>query len=241
MIPIRIVETEREDFDEPVVELWMENEFVGMVFWDGSSTIVQIYPAADGDVHDLEMRDLFRALEMAERIVDPLAFDQVEGLVQVGDARAQAKREEEESDWSEEDPATVELLSEFDPLAAFRSEDGEGFFPRDVALRFVHRCGELRLAVVEMEGFDLVGGRAEGPPGSRTRRRTAAGHVARRVPVRTPTRRHSTTSTDGHGASRWWLRSSSSSKTARPSSPKSAYPGFATSYLASPARGMAWG
>ena len=69
MIPIRIVETEREDFDEPVVELWMANEFVGMVFWDGTSTIVQIYPAADGDVHDLEMRDLFRALEMAERIV----------------------------------------------------------------------------------------------------------------------------------------------------------------------------
>ena len=111
MNPIRIVETEREDFDEPVVELWSENEFVGMVFWDGSSTIVQIYPAADGDVHDLEMRDLFRALEMAERIVDPLAFDQVEGLVQVGEARAQAKREEESSDWSEEDPATVELLS----------------------------------------------------------------------------------------------------------------------------------
>ena len=83
MIPIRIVETEREGFDEPVVELWMENEFVGMVFWDGSSTIVQIYPAADDDIHDLEMRDLFRALEMAERIVDPLAFDQVEGLIQV--------------------------------------------------------------------------------------------------------------------------------------------------------------
>ncbi len=140
MIPIRIVETEREDFDEPVVELWMDKEFVGMVFWDGSSTIVQIYPAGDEDVHDLEMRDLFRALEMAERIVDPLAFDQVEGLVQLGGGRAQAKREEPEDDWSEEDPSTVELLSEFDPLAAFRSEDGEGFFPKDVAERFVRRC-----------------------------------------------------------------------------------------------------
>ncbi len=165
MIPIRIVETEREDFDEPVVELWMDNEFVGMVFWDGSSTIVQIYPAGDEDVHDLEMRDLFRALEMAERIVDPLAFDQVEGLVQLGGGRAQTKREEPEDDWSEEDPSTVELLSEFDPLAAFRSEDGEGFFPKDVAERFVRRCEELRLAVVEMEGFDLITGELKARPG----------------------------------------------------------------------------
>jgi hypothetical protein len=165
MIPIRIVETEREDFDEPVVELWMENEFVGMVFWDGAATVVQIYPAADDDVHDLEVRELFRVLEMAERIVDPMAFDQVEGLVQVGGVRAQAKREETADDWSEEDPATVELLLEFDPLAAFRSEDGEGFFPRDVALRFVRRCQDLRLAVVEMEGFDLVAGELKARPG----------------------------------------------------------------------------
>ena len=165
MIPLRIIETDREDFDEPVVEIWMENEFVGMVFWDGSSTVVQIYPAGEDDVHDLEVRDLFRVLEMAERIVDPLAFDQVDGLVQVGGARAQAKREDEADDWSEEDPATVDLLSEFDPLAAFRSEDGEGFFPRDVALNFVRRCQELRLAVVEMEAFDLVGGDLKARPG----------------------------------------------------------------------------
>jgi hypothetical protein len=164
MIPLRIVETDREDFDEPVVEIWMENEFVGMVFWDGTATVVQIYPAGDDDVHDLEVRDLFRVLEMAERIVDPLAFDQVEGLIQVGGARAQTKREEAD-DWSGEDPATVELLSEFDPLAAFRSEDGEGFFPRDVALQFVRRCQDLRLAVVEMEAFDLVGGELKARPG----------------------------------------------------------------------------
>ncbi len=165
MLPLRIVETEREDFDEPVVEIWMENEFVGMVFWDGSATVVQIYPAGDDDVHDLDVRDLFRVLEMAEKIVDPLAFDEVEGLIQLGGGRAQTKREEPEDDWSDEDPATVELLSEFDPLAAFRSEDGEGFFPRDVAERFVRRCDELRLAVVEMEGFDLVDGELKARPG----------------------------------------------------------------------------
>ena len=165
MNTIRIVETEREDFDEPIVELWMENEFVGMVFWDGTATVVQIYPAAGDDVHDLEMRELFRVLEMAEKIVDPMAFDQVDGLIQLGGERVQAKREEGADDWSEEDPATVELLSEFDPLSAFRSEDGEGFFPRDAAMRFVRRCQDLRLAVVEMEGFDLVAGELKARPG----------------------------------------------------------------------------
>ena len=165
MIPIRIVETEREDFDEPVVELWMENEFIGMVFWDGASTIVQVYPAGDDDVHDLEVRDLFRALEMAERIVDPLAFDQVDGLIDLGSGRVEAKREESDDDWSDEDPSTVELLSEFDPLAAFRSDDGEGFFPRDAAEPFVRRCEELRLAVVEMEGFDFIAGELKARPG----------------------------------------------------------------------------
>lgn len=165
MIPLRIVETDREGFDEPVVEIWMENEFVGMVFWDGSATVVQIYPAGDDDVHDLEVRDLFRVLEMAERIVDPLAFDQVDGLVEVGGARVQTKREDEAEDWSDEDPATVDLLSEFDPLAAIRSDDGEGFFRRDDALSFVRRCQELRLAVVEMEAFDLVGEELKARPG----------------------------------------------------------------------------
>ena len=50
-------------------------------------------------------------------------------------------------------------------LAAFRSEDGEGFFPKEVAERFVRRCDELRLAVVEMEGFDLITGELKARPG----------------------------------------------------------------------------
>ena len=29
MIPLRINETDHEDFDEPIVELWRDNEFVG--------------------------------------------------------------------------------------------------------------------------------------------------------------------------------------------------------------------
>ena len=72
MLPLRIVETERPEFDEPVVELWRDDEFIGMVFWDGEESIVQIYTDQDGDVHDLETTDLLRVLDVAVRIVTPL-------------------------------------------------------------------------------------------------------------------------------------------------------------------------
>ena len=68
MIPLRIVETEREDFDGPIVELWRDDDFVGMVFWDGEAAVVQIYPDEDGDVHDLEIRELLQTLDTAERM-----------------------------------------------------------------------------------------------------------------------------------------------------------------------------
>ncbi len=155
MLPLRIIETERDGFDQTVVELWRENDFVGMVFWDGSSTVVQVYPAG-GDVHDLELNDLVRVLDTAQRIVDPLAFEQAEGIVQP---------RTDGDDWEQEDPAIAALVGEFDPLAAHRSEDGEGFFPIGVAAAFVPRCQELGLAVVEMEGFDLISGRLKARPG----------------------------------------------------------------------------
>ena len=154
MLPLRIVETEREGFDQTVVELWREDEFVGMVFWDGGATVVQIYPTGD-DVHDLEISDLLRVLDTAQRIVDPFAFEQVEDVVQLG-----AK-----DDDLAEDPATAALTAEFDPQALHRTEDGEGFFPVAVAAALIDRCQELGLAVVEMEGFDLVSGELKGRPG----------------------------------------------------------------------------
>jgi hypothetical protein len=155
MLPLRIVETERDGFDQTVVELWRDDEFIGMVFWDGSATVVQIYPAG-GDVHDLELDDLLRNLDMAHRIVDPFAFEEAEGLVA---PRASGDQ------WEDEDPATTTLVTEFDPQAVHRSEDGEGFFPVTVAATFIERCQGLGLAVVEMEGFDLVSGRLKGRPG----------------------------------------------------------------------------
>ena len=74
MLPIRIVETEREDFDGPIVELWRDNDFIGFVFWDGESTILQIYPDGQGDVHDIDVGELQMLLDTATRIVDPDAF-----------------------------------------------------------------------------------------------------------------------------------------------------------------------
>ena len=141
VIPIRLVETDREGFDRPVVELWRDDDFVGMVFWDGDSTVVQIYPMGDGDVHDLEVGDLQRALDTAERIVDFETFSD------------ESAESDESQAWQEEDPATLELVGEFDGQAIHRSDDGEGFFPKAVADQFIRRCEELGLAVVEMEGF----------------------------------------------------------------------------------------
>ena len=71
MIPMRIVETDRDGFDQPVVELWRDDEFVGMVFWDDDVPVVQIYADDDGDVKDLDLRELMIVLDTAEKIVSP--------------------------------------------------------------------------------------------------------------------------------------------------------------------------
>jgi len=157
MIPLRIVETDRDDFDGPVVELWRESEFIGMVFWDGEATVVQVYADGDGDVFDLDAGELQRVLDTATQIVDPHALDE-----DFGDLRAEAAADD---GWADEHPATVELVEEFDPQAAHRSDDGESFFPGEVAEAFVRRCEDLDLAVVEVEGFDFDGERLHPRPG----------------------------------------------------------------------------
>lgn len=149
MLPIRLIETEREDFEGPVVELWRDDDFVGFVFWDGDATILQIYPDGDGDVQDLDVSELQMLLDTATRIVDPDAFES-----EMDDLRKAAAVQS----WGDEHPATVELLAQFDELAIHRNDDGEGFFARDVATRFITTCDELDLAVTEMEGFELTAG-----------------------------------------------------------------------------------
>lgn len=154
MLPLRIVETERPEFDEPVVELWREEEFVGMVFWDGEESIVQIYPDNSGDVYDIEMSDLMRVLDLAIRIVTPP--DEEDGAD--GGAYLEAFNESmPEGEWDEEAPATRALTAEFDGRVVFRAEDGEGFYNKATALEIVERCEQLGLAAIELDGFDLEG------------------------------------------------------------------------------------
>jgi len=156
MLPLRIVETDRPEFDEPVVELWREDDFVGMVFWDGEDVLVQIYPDGDGDVYDLEVGDLFRVLDVAMRIVTPvdqLAEDE-------GDYR-DGYPDSPEGEWDEELEATRLLTSEFDDRVVFRADDGAGFFDGETALELVGRCEELGLAVIEMECYERRGSRLE--------------------------------------------------------------------------------
>ncbi|MEN8040701.1 MAG: hypothetical protein ABFR95_04270 [Actinomycetota bacterium] len=150
MLPIRMVETERDDFDGTIVELWREDDFVGMVFWDGEAPIVQIYPDSDGDAQDLDVREIQQLLDTALQIIDPFAFD---GLDELREAVAEASGDLD----GETHPATAALLAEFDEKAAYRTEDGEGFFRRGDADAFIAKCEELDLGVVEMEGFDLEG------------------------------------------------------------------------------------
>jgi hypothetical protein len=153
MIPMRLVETDRDDFDEPVVELWRDDEFVGMVFWDGDVAVVQIYADDDGDVKDLDVRELTRVLDLAESIVSPYAVGESDDDKGGG-----------EGGWEDEDPATITLVEEFDGRARHRTEDGEGFFAWDDADALVRRCDQLDLAVVELEAFDLVDGELEPLP-----------------------------------------------------------------------------
>ncbi len=152
MLPLRIVETDRPDFDEPIVELWREEEFVGMVFWDGEETIVQIHPDRDADVHDLELGDLVRVLELAARIVAP-----EDELDDDGDFLEGFNAGVPEGAWDEESPSTAALTDEFDDRVVLRTDDGEGFFAVDTALDLVGRCDQLGLAVISVDGFDIDG------------------------------------------------------------------------------------
>lgn len=155
MIPLRINERDHEDFDQPIVELWRDDDFVGYVFYDEDIPVVQIFPDKEGDPHDLDLQDLIRVLDTAERIVSPEAF--TEGELDDLRSRVAAAEGGEGDGWGDEDPKVISLFEEFDERAAFRNEEGEGFFGRVDAEAFLTRCNELDLAVIEMEGFDLEG------------------------------------------------------------------------------------
>jgi hypothetical protein len=153
MLPIQMVETERDDFDGTIVEMWRGDDFVGMVFWDGEAPIVQFYADGDGEAQDLDVREIQQLLDTALQIIDPTAFD--DDFSTIREAVAEAAETAEDS--SNLHPATAALLGEFDDRAVYRTDDGEGFFRRGDAESFIEKCEELDLGVVEMEGFDLDG------------------------------------------------------------------------------------
>ena len=158
MIPLRIAEQDHQDFDQPIVEIWRDDEFVGYVFYDEDVPVVQVFLDAEGDPYDLDLQDLIRILDTAERIVSPEAFSEDE----LQDLRNRVAAADDGDDngagWEGEDPKIVALFGEFDERAAHRNEDGEGFFHRPDAEAFITRCNELDVAIIEMEGFDLDGG-----------------------------------------------------------------------------------
>jgi hypothetical protein len=149
MIPIRLIETEREDFEGPIVELWRDDDFIGMVFYDGTTPIVQIYPDPNGDVYDLDIAELQLLLDTAVRIVDPEGVD---------DDLAELREAAQKQAWGGEHPSTAELLADYDDRVTHRTSDGEGFFDRGTAETFIAKCEELDLAVVEMDGFHYTDG-----------------------------------------------------------------------------------
>ena len=155
MIPLRIVEKDHEDFDEPVVELWRENEFVGYVFWDDDMAVVQFYSDKDGEPFDLDLTDTLRVLDIAAQIVIPDLVEGDQELATLSQRIAEATDTTDE--WDDEDHRIVELSQEFDSVAAYRDIDGEGFFYRADAKALIARCEGLGLAIVEMEGLDFDG------------------------------------------------------------------------------------
>ena len=155
MLPVRIIEKDHDDFDEPIVELWRENDFVGYVFWDEDVAVVQFYQDRDGDPFDLDLNEVQRVLDIAGQIVTPELFGEDPELATLSQRIADATGTAGE--WEDEDHRIVELSKEFDALAAHRDLDGEGFFSRSVAEALIARCEGLGVAIIEMEGQDFDG------------------------------------------------------------------------------------
>ncbi len=145
--PLSAVESTREGTDETIVEIWRGPHLVGQVYWDGIEPVVQIFDDRRTGYNLLPMSELANVMVVAEPIVTP----------------DDAVTEDDDEEY-EEHPATTELVAEFDSQAVHRSEGGEGYFTMTVARRFIDRCTDLELAVVNVEGFDLADGEVRARP-----------------------------------------------------------------------------
>ena len=141
-------DSERDDWDGPVVELVEDGSIVGQAFVDAGELLVEFYADADGGLPLLAVPDLQRVLDTVTVMLGP----DNEPLL------------DEASPTAGQDP--IELLAQgFDAEAAHRGPEDEGFFPLSVAARIVGACEQLDLAVTRVEAFDLVGGDVQAIPG----------------------------------------------------------------------------
>lgn len=119
-----------------VVDLIEEDRVVGLVYEDGGTLFAEFHPDEEGGPWVFEAADLQRALDTAAAMLGVDAEEAGEGGI---------------------DPVEA-MAAEFDPAAAHRGPEDEGFYPLGVAARMLARCGDLGLAMVYLEGADLRGG-----------------------------------------------------------------------------------
>ena len=139
---------EREDptWGRAVADLIEDGEVVGMAYEDEDEgeVLLEFYPDADGEPRLYNLADLQRVLETIAAMFgaagEPLELEAAAGP---------------------EEHAVDTLAAEFDPRAARRGPEDEGFYPLEVAVAIIQRCGDLGLAVINLEGFRLVAGHEE--------------------------------------------------------------------------------
>lgn len=152
-------ETTPEGWDDPVVELWDDDEFVGQVYFDGVDVMTQIYPTPDGEPRVFEVAELLRVVELAAKVIEP---DDASDFADLRSALGVEPGDGDDGKAVGDDLGPVGVLADaFDDAAAHRGEEDEGFYPRTAAAAMVGRCNDLDLAVVNLEGFDLEDGYVE--------------------------------------------------------------------------------
>lgn len=146
---------ERQDLEwgRPVADLIEEDAVVGMAYEDEGQLLVEFYPDADGEPRLYDVADLQRVLDTVGAMLGAEAAAEDDGLGRLSAESAPGAH-----------PVDV-LAAEFDERAVRRGPEDEGFYPPEAAAGIINRCGELGLAVVEIEGFTVHSDREDRVPG----------------------------------------------------------------------------
>ena len=136
-----------------VIDLVEDDRVVGIVYADDGGIYAEFYPDQDdGAPWVFDVADLQRVLDTAAAMLaDPEADAPAAGDPAADPVAALAA---DPVAALAADPVAA-LAAEFDPLAARRGPEDEGFYPLPVAARLIGACSALSLAVVFLEGFTL--------------------------------------------------------------------------------------